>query len=241
MPTHNDMSVVRSWAYTHPAAARWLISVIFLIAGFGGFFYGLFVIGTSWYEAGWPIWISLAALAGTIAVRIAWKGKAPNSSSWVIFHITMMFIFVSVSGYLGSRFPVKYGGNWNGSAFDQAYAASSAPETLSFSEEFNTLSETAGKNPSWLQKKLQKARKSVNEMPVAVKILLTLLIVVGVIFLGYIVGALACVLACNDLAVLAVGLVVAGWGLLIWGSIVLMIRLWRKNARQKAKAKARLS
>lgn len=214
MTTLNDMAQVRAWAFTHPRAARWMIFLIFLVTGFASFFYGFWVVGTGWYEAGWPLWISLAVLAGTIVVRIVWKGKAPNSSAQVFFHMTMMFIFVSTSIYLGSRFPIKYGGNWNESAFEHAYAASHAPEVSGFSKESK-------------------------EIPDGVKILLTILIITGAFFMGYLIALLACVLACSDLAVLAALALIAGWGATIWGGVVLLIRLWRKGVRQRKNSKER--
>ena len=241
MTTRIDSSAVRAWAQAHPRATQWLIFGIFTLMGFIAFFYGMLVIGTGWYEAGWPLGLSLAALAGTVAFRIAWKDQAPNSFSWFAFHILSMLIFVSLAIYLGSRFPVKYGGQGSESSFAQAYASGAAPAELRIAEETASREAFGAAKPTWLQKKLEKARRFAKETPTGVKILLTLLVLLGAIAVGSGVGVLACGLACSDMGILALLVAVTGATGILWGGFVLILRIWegkeKKEQRRQQKRK----
>ncbi|GAB4420076.1 MAG: hypothetical protein OHK0039_33250 [Bacteroidia bacterium] len=219
MPAIHPLPILRHWAYTHPRAAQWLIAAILVLAGVVAFGYGLLVAGTGWYAAGWPLGASLAALAVLVALRVAWRDKAPGTGAWIGFHIAAILVFMSLWGYVGSRFPVKYGHTWADPALTQVQAAHAA---------------LAQRTPAMLRGPLARVQHAARQMPVAVKILLTLLVIVGAIALGYVVAGLACALACSEMGLLAAIVAIAGLVGILAGGFLLIRRIWRGKRQREA-------
>lgn len=216
-----NVQSIRSYAAANPRQAQWLIAFLLTCTGFVCFFLGLFVIGTGWYEAQWPLWGTFAGLGVLAYFQYAWKDKAPNRRAWVTFHLSVVLIFGSLCVHLGSRFPVKYGGDVVETVLESASASSVSP----------TVSEIApdGKKAksNWLRRLIRKGKKSASELPVWAKILLTILVIAGVILVGYVVGVLACVLMCGEMAVLGAIVLIAGWGGALVGGFFLIRRIFR--------------
>ena len=196
-----------------------------MTTGFLSFFLGLFVLGTGWYEAGWPLWVSLAALGATVVVRIAWKEKAPSRQAWKLYHLSTVLIISSLNIYLGSRFPVEYGGDVLGASTSVVAAATARPaETLS---EF---SDQSPRSRGWLTSVLGKAKHSVKMLPGWVKFILIMAVIAVVVLACYYIFILSCMLSCGDYAVLAPIVLIGGWGGAIFGGIVLGRVIWVSKA-----------
>ncbi|MDP5170320.1 MAG: hypothetical protein NWR72_08735, partial [Bacteroidia bacterium] len=224
-----NAQALKNWAFHHPAHTRWILFGLHVIVGFSGSLLGLFVIGTGWYEAGWPLWVSLAALGGILFVRFLWKDQAPNRRAWVMIHLSSVLVIFTLNVYLGSRLPVQFGGDYTSSSLAAATAASAAPE-VSAAEDPQV---EEGSKKNWLTGFLHRARRNVEEMPVWLKILITLAIIAVVGFVLYIIPFLACAVACNDLGLLAIIVLIGGWGGAIYGGIVLGRVVWRSAEERK--------
>ena len=72
-----------------------------------------------------------------------------------------------------------------------------------------------------------------NGQSTAVKILLTLLTVAVALFLGYVVAALGCSLACSGADALALVVWLLGWGGIIWLGVIVIKRIWAKHGNPK--------
>lgn len=212
---------VRSYAAAHPRQAQWLITFLLIATGFACFFLGLFVIGTDWYEAQWPLWGTFAGLAVIGYFQHIWKDKAPNRRAWMIFHMSVILLFGSLNVHLGSRFPVKYGGDVVETMLESASASTVSPISSQIAPD--------GKKAKagWLKRFIRKGKKSASELPVWAKILLTILVIAGVIAVGYVIGILACALACGEMGVLAAIVLIAGWGGTLVGGFFLIRRIFR--------------
>ncbi|MDP5170321.1 MAG: hypothetical protein NWR72_08740 [Bacteroidia bacterium] len=222
-----NATTLRNWASHHPIQTRWILFGLYTTTGFLSFFLGLFVLGTGWYEAGWPLWVSFAAFGATVVVRIAWKEKAPSRQAWTLFHLSTVLIISSLNIYLGSRFSVEYGGDMLGGSTSVVAAAAARPaETLSeFSEE-------SPRSRGWLTSLVGKAKHSVETLPGWAKVLITMVIILAVIAVGYFILLLSCVVACGDLALLAPILLIGGIGGAIFGGVVLIRMVWISKARR---------
>ncbi len=211
----------------HPRATQWLIALLITTIGLATFLLGLFVVGRGWYEAQWPLWLSIGGLTALMGVRLYWKEHAPSRQAWFAFHLAAMLLFGSLNVHLGSRFPVKYGGEFlphSGQVFG------TANEPVSSTSELIPSSSSRG----WLKNFIRKARRSVQAMPVWAKILLTVVTVALVLVLGYGIGALACALACSEMGIAAALVLIAGWGGLLVGGFFVIRRIWRGKRQAQA-------
>lgn len=216
-----NVQSVRSYAAANPRQAQWLITFLLTATGFACFFLGLFVIGTGWYEAQWPLWATFAGLGVLAYFQYIWKDKAPNRRAWTVFHLSVVLLFGSLNVHLGSRFPVKYGGEVVETMLESASASTTSAITSELAPDGEK--EKAG----WLKSVIRKGKKSVEELPVWAKILLTILVIAGILAVGYVVGILACALACNEMGVLAALVLIAGWGGVLVGGFFLIRRIFR--------------
>lgn len=216
-----NVQSVRSYAAANPRQTQWLITFLLTATGFACFFLGLFVIGTGWYEAQWPLWGTLAGLCVLGYFQYIWKDKAPNRRAWMVFHLSVVLLFGSLNVHLGSRFPVKYGGE----IVETMLESASASTTSSIYPEIAPDGKKA--KAGWLKKVIRKGKKSVEELPVWAKILLTILVIAGVIAVGYVIGVLACALACGEMGVLAAVVLIVGWLGAIVGGVFLIRRILR--------------
>ncbi len=225
-----NSSSLRQWAFTHSSLSRLLIALLLVLTGFIGFSLGFWVIGAAWYEAGWPLWLSLGGVAGLFALRWKWNNVAPNRQAWRWFHIATVVALALLSVHIGSRFPVKYGPDWQGNSLVpvvQASAARAVPAAMA-AEEIQ---------PTAFQRFLQKARRQVQETPLLAKIMLTLIALACVVAVGYVVAVLACGLACSDLAILAGMVILAGFGGALVGGYFWILRIWAGNKETRKKRK----
>lgn len=198
-----------------------MITLLLTGTGFACFFLGLFVLGTGWYEAQWPLWGTLAGLGVLGYLQHIWKDKAPNRRAWMIFHLAVVLLFGSLNVHLGSRFPVKYGGEVVETMLESASASTVSPIASEIAPE--------GKKAKagWLKRFIRKGKKSASELPVWAKILLTILVIAGVIAVGYVIGLLACALVCGEMGVLAAIVLILGWGGVLVGGFFLIRRIFR--------------
>lgn len=212
---------IRSYAAANPRQTQWLIAFLLTGTGFACFFLGFFVLGTGWYEAQWPLWGTISGLGVLGYFQYIWKDKAPNRRVWMVFHLSVVLLFGSLSVHLGSRFPVKYGGDVVETMLESASASTVSPIASEIAPD--------GKKAksSWLKRFIRKGKKSASELPVWAKILLTILVIAGVIAVGYVIGILACALACSEMGVLGAIVLIAGWGGALVGGFFLIRKIFR--------------
>lgn len=109
-----------------------------------------------------------------------------------------------------------------------AYDMNPAPkETLK--EKF-ALKKTIKKSKQQIKeiaKAMKRQWKSGNDGETGKKILLSLLVVVLTIVLGYLIGIFACTIACNGNEALGNILLIIGWGGLLTAATLIMIRIWK--------------
>ena len=219
-------TTIRHWAYAHPTSARYVLALLLILSGLAGFSLGFWVIGTGWYEAGWPLWLSLGALAALFLFRWKWKGIAPNKRAWRGYHMACVVILALLSVHLGSRFPVKYGPGRTGSEFLPGLHAATAAAAPA-------VPETGMEQPSAFQRFLQKTRQRTQNMPPWIRVLLTVLIVAFVVTLAIFTPYFACLLSCKDLAFLAVMVTIIGWLASPLGAVLWINHLWRRSTWDK--------
>lgn len=218
---------IRSYAAAHPLQTQWLITLLLTGTGFACFFLGLFVVGTGWYEAQWPLWGTFAGLGVLGYFQYIWKDKAPNRRAWMVFHLSVVLLFGSLNVHLGSRFPVKYGGEVIETMLESASASTVSPAASAITPD----NEKA--NSSWLKRFIRKGKGSVEELPGWAKVLLTILVIASVIAVGYVIGILACALACSEMGVLAGIVLIVGWLGAIVGGIFLIRRIFRGKKKDR--------
>lgn len=218
-------SALRQFGQEHPIATRWIIGALLFLVASTAFCLGMFVIGTGWYEAQWPLWMTFAGIGGLFWIQYRWTDQAPNRRMWFAFHISAIFLFALLNVHIGSRFTVKYGGDLVETSLLEVSASAASQSGVTEIEE-------GGKQKSWLRRMIRKARRSVNEMPIWAKILLTIGATALVVVVGYFVGFLACALACSEMGFLAAVVIIAGWGGLIVGGFFLIRRIWRGKPAQ---------
>ncbi len=220
------LTTIRHWAYAHPTPARYVLALLLTLSGLAGFSLGFWVIGTGWYEAVWPLWLSLGALAALFLFRLKWKGVAPKQRAWRGYHMASVVILALLSVHLGSRFPVKYGPDWKGNGFLpqlHATAALAAPGAIKAEAE----------QPSAFQRFLQKTRQRTQNMPPWIRVLLSVLIVAFVVTLAIFTPYFACLLSCEDLAFLAVMVTIIGWLASPVGAVFWINHIWRRSTIEK--------
>lgn len=218
---------LRSYAAAHPRQAQWIITFLLTATGFACFFFGLFVVGSGWYEAQWPLWITLAVLGGLGYIQVVWKDKAPSRRAWFAFHLSVVLAFASLTIHLGSRFPSEYGGEVVETSVESAFAsANHSAQSQIASTEIQ-----AGR--SWVKRLIRKGKRSVEELPVWAKILLTILVIAAVIAVGYVAAALACALVCSEMGALAAIVIIVGWLGAIVGGVFLIRRILRGKKKKR--------
>lgn len=218
-------AALRKFGQQNPITARWIITALMFLVGFTASFLAMFVFGTGWYEAQWPLWLTFAGIGGLFWVQHRWKDRAPSRRMWFAFHISAILLFALLNVHIGSRFTVKYGGDLVETSLVEVSASAASQSGVTEIEE-------GGKKKGWLRRMIRKARRSVNEMPVWAKILLTIGATALVVVVGYFVGFLACALACSEMGFLAAVVIIAGWGGLIVGGFFLIRRIWRGKPAQ---------
>lgn len=223
-----NLASLRAWASAHPVAAQWLITFLFINLGIATFLLGLFVLGPDAHAHPALLTTGLSLGAILLGTSLWWRRRAPSRLAWKAYHVGMALVMALLGMYLGARFPVKYAPPAPiASVQVEARASLAVPVAQA-----PAAVKEAPQKARWWHRMIRKANTFRKELHPAWKVLLTILTILVVIGLGYIVAALACVLACGEMGAAAVALLILGWAGLIVGGVFTTIRIWRGKRRE---------
>ncbi|NOK86065.1 MAG: hypothetical protein GFH27_549397n13 [Chloroflexi bacterium AL-W] len=225
-----NAATLRKWAFAHPVSARWALAFSHIVLGLSMFCYGLFVVGTGLYEAQWPLWISLGILAGVVVLMIRWRGRAPSRKAWMLCHSVTIFTIATLYIILGSRFPIKYGGESETTVVTQVMASDQEAKVWFAAQKKASTDDLASpssrKSKRALKRLIKRSQNSISDLPRSVKVLLSVLAYAMIPFLVLLTAIFSCQISCNGLPVLAVIVLILGLFISVGLPIFIVMKLW---------------
>ncbi|MEO0899918.1 MAG: hypothetical protein AAFY71_26125 [Bacteroidota bacterium] len=239
------MKKYSKWGKNNPQKARWIIAFSHL----GIWFSGL-VLGILAYLFEWPLPLAMIVLLGHIyfAAHLFYPDKKQTQgffkdsygrrksieaillvSYWLMLIMgTQAFLLLDDAPIVNQSSPSS---NYHlTSGENPAYSKSTQKEKFSLRKSLKNFRKKTQANLKIIKAELKKKDRG---GMIALKILLSILLVVLAIVMIYAITILGCALACEDAGGLAVAVVLLGWGATIWLGTVAIINIWKRIGRNR--------